>query len=170
MNYPNESQQKQWLDAHAQQVLTDIGITARQVVLDFGCGSGIYTIPAAQLVGAEGIVYALDEDAQALEEANRKATQQGLENINIILQSEEDKIQLPDSSCDVMLLYDVLHLIDNWPLMFQEAYRTLKYSGLLSVYPMHIDKEKMKRYLEKAGFTSTGEIHALFNFVKRGIE
>lgn len=32
-------------------VLSELGVKAGQVILDFGCGSGTYTIPAAKLVG-----------------------------------------------------------------------------------------------------------------------
>lgn len=170
MDNLNESQQKSWLDANAQQVLTDIGVATAQVLVDFGCGGGTYTIPAARLVGDAGSVYALDKNAEALADVRCNAAGHGLANIKTMLQSETPKIQLPGSSCDVMLLYDVLQLIDDWALLFQEAYRILRPSGILSVYPMHIDEEKMKRYIDNAGFASTGETHGVLNFTKRGIE
>lgn len=166
----NQSEQKQWLDTNAQQVLTDIGVAAGQVLVDFGCGSGTYSIPAARLVDKAGSVYALDKDAQALEDVRRKAAEQGLQNIKTMLPSEKGKIELSTFSCDIMLLYDVLHLIDDWTLLFDETYRMLKPGGLLSVYPMHIDRDKLKRFAQDAGFTSIGEIHTLLNFSKRGTD
>ena len=60
--HPEEEQFKhQFLDKNPSQVLFEIGIRKGHVVLDHGCGSGTYTIPAAKLVGDEGKVYALDE-------------------------------------------------------------------------------------------------------------
>ena len=162
----NESQQKSWLDANVQQVLADIGVAAGQVVVDFGCGGGTYTIAAAHLVSDAGTVYAVDKDTQALAGIRHNASKQELRNIKTMLQVETPTIQLRGSSCDVVLLYDVLHLIDDWALLFQYAYRILKPSGILSVYPMHIDTEKVKRYIGNAGFTSTCEINAILNFSK----
>ena len=42
------------------EVLKGIGIEKGQTILDCCCGAGTYTIPAAQLVGKEGLVYAVD--------------------------------------------------------------------------------------------------------------
>ena len=40
---------KRWLDKKPSEVLAEVGVRARQAVLDFGCSSGTYTIPAAKL-------------------------------------------------------------------------------------------------------------------------
>lgn len=63
----------EWLREHIEKVLIGIGIEKNQKVLDFGCGSGAYTIPAAKLVGKKGKVYALDKDAEALKTLKEKA-------------------------------------------------------------------------------------------------
>ena len=41
---------KERLQKHAEEILKEIGIKQSQKVLDCCCGSGIYTIAAAQLV------------------------------------------------------------------------------------------------------------------------
>jgi tRNA A58 N-methylase Trm61 len=69
------------LESQAFEVLQRAGITRGQIVLDFGCGSGMYTIPAAKIVGEQGRVYALDKDKQALDELMQKAKSTGLRNI-----------------------------------------------------------------------------------------
>jgi len=51
---------KSWLDKNAYEFLAEVSVNKGQSVLDFGCGSGTYTIPAAKLVGESGRVYALD--------------------------------------------------------------------------------------------------------------
>ncbi len=60
-------------DAHASTFLTSSGAKKGLVILDFGCGSGTYTIPAAKLVGATGRVYAVDINSTALDRLERKA-------------------------------------------------------------------------------------------------
>jgi len=69
------------LESQALEVLEKIGIRRGQTVLDFGCGYGIYTIPAAKIVGEQGRVYALDKDKEALDDLMRKAESAGLRNI-----------------------------------------------------------------------------------------
>jgi tRNA A58 N-methylase Trm61 len=73
--------QKKELESQAFEVLQRVGITRGQIVLDFGCGSGMYTIPAAKIVGEQGRVYALDKDKKALDELMQKAESTGLRNI-----------------------------------------------------------------------------------------
>jgi ribosomal protein L11 methylase PrmA len=61
-----ESNLDRWLKHQAEKVLKDIGIEEGHVILDFGCGSGSYSIPAAKIVGKKGKIYALDKDEDAL--------------------------------------------------------------------------------------------------------
>jgi len=109
-------------------------------VLDFGCGQGTYTIPAARIVGNDGIVYALDQDKDKIDDLRAESKSTELENIQILPTVGGPNIELPDESIDVILLYDVLH---SWyhPRVRQrkeilyELYRVLRSDGLLSFYP-----------------------------------
>lgn len=76
-------------------------------VLDYGCGSGSYTIPVAQLVGSSGIVYAADSNSLAINEVKKRAKKKGITNINTIL--TDSVTSLTDASVDVILLIYVLH-------------------------------------------------------------
>jgi ubiquinone/menaquinone biosynthesis C-methylase UbiE len=119
--------------------LRKIGIKPGQTVLDFGCRVGHYTIPAAKIVGSEGIVYAIDKEQQALNELQQKATHLNLRNIRIINSSGQIQIDLENDSIDVILFYDVLHYHEkkDREKLYAEAHRILKPDGLLSVYPKH---------------------------------
>ena len=135
-----EADVREWLKEKGKEFLKDIGIKEGQVVLDFGCNVGHYTIPAAEVVGEEGRVYAIDKDIESLNELMRTAKIKGLRNIvPILIQSSDLKINLKDESVDVILLYDVLHYIDAMGRnkIYNESYRILKNDGLLSVYPKH---------------------------------
>ena len=57
-----------WEEQEGVIFLRKIGIKIGQTVLDFGCRVGHYTIPAAEIVGNSGIVYAIDSEQQALKE------------------------------------------------------------------------------------------------------
>ena len=90
MNYNEEK----WMTVEGVELLQEIGIKRGQVVLDFGCGTGYYTIPTAFVVGRSRRVYALDKDGDALDELMEKARKFGLSNIATVKTSGELKTNL----------------------------------------------------------------------------
>ena len=148
----NEGQWKEWLHAHCEQVLGKAGIEKKCVVLDFGCGSGAYAIPAARLVGAGGTVYALDKDRHALETLVGRARAEGLQNIETI-HSSDLCTGLKDGYVDVVLMHDVLHMIDERMDLFGKVNRVLDPGGRISIYPMHMDKDEVSRQMCDSGFS-----------------
>lgn len=132
------------LEERMLQLLEEVGIKAGQVVLDFGCGSGIYAIPAAMIVGDKGKVYALDKDSEVLNELMQKAQSAGLNNIDRVETHGELRIHLADGSVDVVLLFDVLHSYyfpraDDRRRLLDEVYRICKAEARLLVYPKHME-------------------------------
>jgi len=143
---------KSWLDKHASEVMADLGIRSGQVVLDFGCGTGTYTIPAARLVGRNGKVYALDISKRSLNKMENESRKGGLNNIIRIDASAEGKIPLEDNTIDHALLIDALQEIDDKEGLINEIHRILKTDGVLSVYPMHIEQEEVVKLATDRGF------------------
>ena len=126
------------LESRTLGVLRQVGIKRGQTVLDFGCGSGTYAIPAAKIVGDEGRVYALDKDKEALDELMQKAESAGLKNIERMDTSGELKIELTDESVDVVLLFDVFHSFyfpqaDDRRGLLSEIRRVMKPSAFLAI-------------------------------------
>ena len=135
---------KESLEEIAFGVLEKVGIKKGQIVLDFGCGSGTYTIPAAKIVGKDGKVYALDKDKKVLAKLMQKAESLGLENMKRIDASEELKIPLEDESVDAVLLYDVFHpyyfsRVEERRKLLGEIYRISKPDAIISVWPKHME-------------------------------
>jgi len=126
---------KKWLEKDGDQFLRKIGLKERQSVLDFGCGQGHYTIPAAKIVGSKGKVYAFDKDKNALSELEEMTRRFSLKNIELI--NGDTKVSLEDNSVDVVLCYDVIHYMKNRTPIYDEAYRVLKPEGFFSLYPKH---------------------------------
>ena len=126
---------KKWLEKDAEPFLRKIGLKEGQVVLDFGCGKGHYTIPAAKVTGNKGKVYAFDKDKNVLDKLEEKMRQFGLRNIELI--NGDTKVSLKDNFVDVVLCFDVIHYIKNRIPMYGEAHRVLKQEGLFSLYPKH---------------------------------
>jgi len=156
---------KKWLEGIGERFLLKVGIRRGQIVLDFGCGSGNYTIPIARIVGSEGIVYALDKDARSIDKLMRRAELEGLKNIRRIDTSGEVKIRLSDNSVDVVLLYDIFWYFPPWDpkltKLLAEVYRISKPSALISVLPKHVDPAMLKDKLEDAGFKLKDKISGI---------
>jgi len=130
---------EKWETKNGVAFLKKVGLKSGQIVLDFGCRIGHYTIPAAKTVGDKGMVYAVDKEQQALNELEQKAVHLNLKNIRTINSSDQVQIDLENDSIDVVLFYDVLHYHEKKERekLYAEAHRVLKQNGLLSVYPKH---------------------------------
>jgi len=134
------------LESRAIEVLERIGFRRGQVILDFGCGTGTYTIPVASIVGEQGRVYALDKDREALDELMQKAELAGLRNIERMETSGKLEIGLTDESVDVVLLFDVFHSYyfpqaGERKRLLKEIYRVMKPSAFMSVWPKHMESD-----------------------------
>jgi ubiquinone/menaquinone biosynthesis C-methylase UbiE len=155
----NSNDMDKWLSYEGKKFLKAIGIRKDQFILDFGCGHGTYTIPASLVVGKKGKIYAVDKNTEYLDELMQKARIRGLDNIERIDMSEERKLPLSDEWIDMVLLYDVLHLVESRERTLVELYRVLKPYGVLSVYPKHhqeemnMDLEEVKVEIEATGFS-----------------
>jgi len=156
------------------KILKMIGIKTGLSVLDFGCGSGTYTIPAAKIVGKQGRVYALDKDKNALDNLMKKTKLGGLKNIKKIVTSGELSIDLPDESVNVSLIFDVFHRyyfpqIEDRKRLLDEIYRITKIDGFLSVWPKHMESEARDE-IEHANFYMEKEYNGTLIHDNKDIE
>ena len=170
-----------WLGEYADECIAAIGVRPGQKVLDFGCGKGRYSIPAARAVGKRGRVYAVDKNAEALESLRLAASALGFRHIDTFDTHGDVQIPLESASVDVVFLHDVLHLIgweeragrtisrstgkDRRPLL-QEVYRVMKWDGLLSTFSPHLithtdiaSEDDLKREIVSVGLRLEREMY-----------
>ena len=140
-----------------KKVLEEVGIKPGFNILDYGCGPGCYTAPAAQLVGPSGRIYALDIHPLAIEKVKNLVAKKNLKNVETI--QSECKTELPDESIDVVLLYDTFHEVDDPDGVLHELHRVLKQDGLLSFSDHHLKEDEINSEITKGG---------LFRFSKKG--
>lgn len=119
-----------------EPILRAAGITAGQVVVDLGAGPGFFTLPAAQLVGQSGRVYAADVAPSMLEMCQRRAAEAGLTWIETV-RSEESHVPLPAATADRVLISFVLHEADDPTALLREAARLLRPGGEVAVVEAH---------------------------------
>lgn len=122
-------------------ILQEAGIRPGCRVLDYGCGPGAYVPGIAERVGKTGKVYALDLHPLAVERVRALARNRRLENVETICSDRETK--LPDGSVDVVLLYDIFHMLSEPDAVLAELHRILRAGGTLSVLDPHISQERI---------------------------
>lgn len=114
------------------ETLKKLGLCKGEIVADIGCGIGYFTLPAAELAGAQGKVYALDVSEEMLEETRKTAIEKGYKNIELIKSGEYDLV-LEDSTISYCFICNVLHEIADLKRFVKEIRRILKVQGKLVI-------------------------------------
>lgn len=148
-------------------LLKEVGIQAGFHILDYGCGSGSYIAAAAELVGTSGKIYALDIHPLAIQMVQESLAKKRLTNVETIL--SDCKTDLPDSSLDVVLLYDVFHKLSDPDSVLKEVSRVLKPHGILSFSDHHMKEHEIVSTITKSElFTLSKKGKKTFSFLKTG--
>lgn len=120
--------------SHPVTILEGAGIRPGQEVLEIGCGTGFFTIPAAELVGNEGRVYSVDPHPLAIEQVTRKVGDSGLANVRLI-RTDATEAGLASGCIDLALLFGVIPSpIIPLDRLLAEIHRLLRSDGALAVW------------------------------------
>ena len=143
-----------------EQLIAKLGLKPSDVVMDFGCGPGFFTIPLAK---AAAKAIAADVSSRMLE---RTASNAKKSNIAVgLLMTDGTSINIEDESVDLIFLNHVFHEIADRPKVLGEFLRIMKRFGRLAIVertrgglfawmpgPPIIDQTEVTRELERAGF------------------
>ncbi|WP_405098038.1 class I SAM-dependent methyltransferase [Oceanobacillus sp. FSL H7-0719] len=145
-----------------EQLLNMIPLKETDSILDFGAGTGYFSIPVAKRTS--GNVYALDIDAAMLEIIKEKALKEQLTNI-VPVQERIEELSLPDGTIDMIIASLVLHEIQPLGLLLQQMREILKKEGYLICLELEpkgssdkgprITLEGIEREMKDAGFQVT---------------
>ena len=106
-------------------------------VVEFGCGYGTFTIPAA--FRTAGIVHALDIEPDMVELTASKAKAAGLRNIRTVVRDFVTfKTGVPDDSAAYAMLFNILHA-EQPAVLLREALRVLRPGGSLGIIHWNYD-------------------------------
>lgn len=160
----------------AKHILKKIPLEQDMIVADLGCGGAAhFTLPAARMVGDEGVVFAVDILKFVLDSVQSRAKMEGLANIKTIWADLElfGSTYIKNLSVDVALLVNILFQSKKHLNIFKEAVRILKPGGKLLVVDwkaikipfgppseIRIKKEEVKAILHSLGLEKTDEFSA----------
>lgn len=116
-----------------EKLLVALGIGKQDVIADFGCGPGIFSVPAAQMT--EGTVYCFDVLSSALDAVTSKARLYNISNITVKRANLERQggSGLHDTSVNYVIMRKILLQNKQRDMLFAEAYRILRHGGTLLV-------------------------------------
>ena len=126
--FGEETLRRKW--HHPRITLEGIGLRSGMVFMDIGCGYGFFTIPAAQIVGENGKIYAVDIDDSAIDRLKSKAKEKGLTNISAKV-GEAEEMVFCDECADIVFYSTVLHDFRDPAKVLRNAKRMLKPAGTL---------------------------------------
>ena len=128
----------------ARSILSHLNLEPGMKILDFGCGPGRLTIPAAKQIGPDGEVTAFDIQERMLQKVRAKALAENLNNIRTI-QGEAGNGRLENNRYDRALLVTVLGEIPDQTAALTEIFTSLKPGGILSVTEVIADPHFQRR-------------------------
>jgi ubiquinone/menaquinone biosynthesis C-methylase UbiE len=154
---------RRWL-MNPMTTLQGAGIQPGQTVLEVGCGTGFFTIPAARMIGDEGCLVAMDALSDFIKQVSKKVQSADLKNVRAI---KRDALNtgLDAATIDTALLFGVLP----WPalplnLLLPEMHRVLKPEGRLAVWMFPVSGWVPKSILRSGLFTYISKQKGVFNY------
>jgi len=115
----------------AERVLDALDVKPDDIVVDFGCGPGFYTIPFAKRAKK---VIGIDLQAGMLDRAVNYARKSGV-NVEFY-RSDGRSMPLPDSTIDLAFMRLVYHELEDKGAVLRELSRILKPDGRLAIMEM----------------------------------
>lgn len=117
------------------RILEGVDDLKGRAVLEVGCGTGFFTIPAGRVIGAEGSLVAMDIVPESVEMVSRRVQAVGLRNVRVMKGDALDT-RLETGSFDTVLLFGVIPapMVPLKPLL-SELHRVLRPEGNLAVWP-----------------------------------
>ena len=150
------------------RVMDILGISSGKAVADIGAGSGWFTVRAAQRVGENGTVYAVDINPEAIQYITGRAQKEQLKNVRTILSKPDDPL-LPANSIDAVLLLKTYHEVAHPIVLLQNLRPALHAGAKIGVIDRNgngedhgVGREVVIREAKQAGYSLLNQ----YDFVK----
>jgi len=117
-------------------LLNNIPIKEGSVVLDLACGKGTYSLFLSDVVGENGLIYAVDLWKEGIQLLGEQIDQKGITNILPLINDATKEIEIDDHSIDICLIATVLHdfaEVDKTDPVLKSIKTLLKPNGHLAI-------------------------------------
>lgn len=148
------------------KLLKAAGLKTGQKVLEVGCGPGFFTIPAAEIVGDSGLIYAVDVHPLAIKRVQKKIDEKRIKNVKPILANASDN-KLPDQSIDLAFIFGLRYIAGGLENLILEMNRVIKPGGALSFEKTRGKEEELIQEVEEKGFVYSAKQGRIFSFTKK---
>ena len=115
----------------ARRLLEFVPLQVGQTVLDVATGTGLVAIAAANIVGPEGQVNAIDLTPGMLAQASKKIAASNLQNIELI-EADAESFSLNDNQFDAIFCCEALVLFIDIAASLEKWHRALKPGGFVA--------------------------------------
>ena len=108
--------------------------------LDVACGWGAYSLAAADIVGKDGQVYAVDLFEEGITSLRKEADAKGIQNLATFVSNVAQKIPVDNDCVNVCLMATVLHDFVGDKVerqVMKEIVRVMKPNGVLAIVEYH---------------------------------
>ena len=158
-----ESRLRHWL-MPPKKALAGAGIDFGQTVLEVGCGTGFFTLAAAEMIGKDGLLIAMDPLSDYVQRVRTKVKDAELSNVEV-LQRDALDTKLEADSIDLVLLFGVLPY-PTLPLdrLLPEMHRVLKADGILAVWMFPVSFGVPNAISRSGLFTSLRKKNGVYTF------
>jgi len=100
---------------------------------DVGAGYGYFAFPAAEMVGPDGMVFAIEPNPKRACEIVRKAEDVGVKNLRVFEEEAEDLAGIPAGDVDLAVSMSSFHHFTDAQRALRELRRIVKPGGLVYI-------------------------------------
>ena len=118
-------------------VVAALGIRPGERVADLGPGYGHFTLRLALAVAPDGICYAVDADAETLDDLRRAADERAITNLRPVLTSQR-RLELPEP-VDLLFVAATYHHLRRPVRYFKDARSSLRPGGRVAILESRLE-------------------------------
>ena len=158
-----ESRLRRWL-FDPRRTLRGADLKPGQTVLEVGCGTGFFTLLAAEMIGDDGHLIAMDPLSDFVKRVSEKVEDADLKNVEVV-RRDALNTRLVSASVDVVLLFGVVPY-PTIPLsrLLPEMHRVLRQEGTLAVWLYPVSFGVPTSILKSGLFTDLGKKHGVYRY------
>lgn len=115
--------------APPEALLSEAGLGEGMKVADIGAGYGFFALSAAKVVGANGVVYAVEPNATRANEISKRSGEAETKNLRVLVTGAEELGEIPPGEIDLALSVSSFHHFADAEKALSEIDRVVRLGG-----------------------------------------